>query len=421
MRTTGVIAEYNPFHKGHEYHLKQTREQTGADFVCVVMSGNFVQRGAPAIIDKYSRTRMALEGGADAVFELPTVYATASAELFSEASITFFEKTGAIDSMCFGSESASLSLLSRIARILNDEPEQYRTFLRENLKEGSSYPRASYAAITRFLLESDSLSQSTIEQAYELSSQLSFPNNILAIEYLKALQRKGSRIQPFCVERKGNGYHNRSLSDIELVSANAIRDTIEQAKNLQLIRRHVPETVFELISASNGITSPISEDDLSAFLEYCILTDPQLDQAADMTKDLALRIKNLTLDPKSFTQWAAELKTKNITRTHINRALLHAVLRITKDDMIRCRQMDLIPYARLLGFRKDSAPLLSQMKECSQIPIISKVADAKNILSADAMWLFEKDLQASELYRRLVYQKYHTKLVDDYRAGVVIV
>ncbi len=420
MTTTGVIAEYNPFHKGHEYHLRQTREQTGADFVCVIMSGDFVQRGTPAIIDKYSRTRMALEGGADAVFELPTVYATASAELFSEAAITFFEKIGVIDSMCFGSESASLSLLSRIARILNDEPEQYRTFLQENLKAGSSYPRAVYAAITRFLLESDSCSQSTIEQAYELSNQLSFPNNILAIEYLKALQQKGSRIQPFCIERIGNGYHDRSISDTELVSASAIRDTIENAHNLQLIRRHVPETVFDIISSVYGISCPISENDLSAFLEYCILTDPQLELTADMTKELALRIKNHSLTPRTFSQWASEMKTKNITHTHINRALLHTVLRISKEDMIRCRQIGLIPYARLLGFKKESAPLLAKIKECSQIPLITKVADAKSTLNDDAMWLFEKDLQASEIYRRMVYNKYKTTLADEYRAGVVI-
>lgn len=419
MKVTGIIAEYNPFHKGHQYHLEQAKKQTGADFCMVIMSGNFVQRGTPAILDKYIRTRMALEGGADLVFELPCAYATASAELFSEAAVTFFQHTGCVDALCFGSEQASLPLLSRIARILNDEPEGYRLFLQNRLKEGDSYPRAVYAALTRFLLENDTLSQSTIQQAYHLSNQLSCPNNILGIEYLKALMRLGSKIEPFCIERKGSGYHTLELTDNELGSSTAIRDIIESQSSLQLIRRHVPSYVFDCLNNLYHTTYPIVPDDLSLLLDYRLLTDPHLEDIADMTKELALRIKNRDPKPQTFSECALSLKTKNITLTHINRALLHTVLHITKEMMIDCRQTGLISYARLLGFRSQAAPVLSQMKKNGSVPIITKVADAKKILSPEAMQMFEKDIEAAELYRRLIYHRYRTTIPDEYRAGVI--
>ncbi|MBQ8639511.1 MAG: nucleotidyltransferase [Lachnospiraceae bacterium] len=419
MKITGIIAEYNPFHKGHQYHLEQTRKQTEADFCMVIMSGDFVQRGTPAILDKYTRTRMALEGGADLVFELPCAYATASAELFSEAAITFFQKTGCVDALCFGSEQASLPLLSRIARILNDEPEGYRVLLQQQLKEGLSYPRAVYGALTRFLLESDTLTESTIEQAYKIASQLSYPNNILGIEYLKALFRLGSTIEPFCIHRKGSSHHSAELTDHELGSSSAIRELIESGGNMQLIRRHVPEYSFEQLSSRYQVSYPIDEDDLSPLLNYRILMESSLEQTADMTKDLAMRIRNHSLEPASFSEWSMALKTKNITHTHVCRALLHTVLQITKEDMISYRQAGLIPYARLLGFRKEAEPVLSLMKKTSQIPIVTKVADAERHLSPEAMQLFRKDLQAAELYRSLVYQRYRTSLPDEYRAGMI--
>lgn len=418
MKVSGIIAEYNPFHKGHQYHLEQTRSQTGADFCVVVMSGSFVQRGAPAITDKYTRAQMALLGGADVVFELPYVYATASAELFSEAAVSFFDRLGCIDLLSFGSESASLPLLSLVARVLNDEPEAYRNYLQEQLREGQSYPRAVYGAFTRFLLESDTVSSSTIEQVCHLSDQLSMPNNILGIQYLRALLRLGSRIEPFCIQRKGSGYHASALTDHEFCSATALREAIEQGDTMHRLRRYLPEESFELLARRLLSSGFLTSDDLSPYLDYRLLTAGDLSVFADMTPDLALRIQNRLLTPGRFSEWADALKTKNITYTHVCRALLHTLIPVTKEEMIAFRPAG-VPYARLLGFRERALPLLHRIKETSQIPVLTKVADAEKKLSPEAYALFEKDLLASDLYRRILHHKTGALLPDEYRAGVI--
>lgn len=418
MTAAGIIAEYNPFHKGHQYHLEQTKQQTGADCCAVVMSGDFVQRGTPAILDKYTRTRMALEGGADLVFELPCVYATASAELFSEAAVSFFETAGIVDSLCFGAEHASLPQLSLIARILQEEPAQYREFLSQGLKEGQSYPRAVYGALTRFFLESTAATASTIQQAYLLSKLLSSPNNILGIEYLKALLRTGSSIRPCCIERKGSSYHSRALTD-ELCSATAIRSILEGDSQLTLLSRYVTPYVYECLTNAYQVSFPIVSDDLSPLLDYCILSKKNPEDFADMTKELAQRMASLSPEPHTFEERADALKTKNITRTHINRALLHYILGITKEETASYKNGRLIPYVRILGFRQTALPLLTKLKKNCAVPIITKVADAKKLLPAASFQMFETDIRAAHLYRSLVYHKFHTLLPDEYRAGVI--
>ena len=419
MVTAGIIAEYNPFHNGHKYHLEQTRQQTGADYIVAVMSGDFVQRGIPAIADKFTRARMALMSGVDVVFELPCIYATSSAELFSEAAVTFLQQTGVIDVLSFGAENASLSTLSRIARVLNDEPEGFREILQDNLREGMSYPRAVYGALTRFMLENTKSSESAIEQAYIISTQLSLPNNILGIEYLKALTRIGSNIRPFCLERKGSGYNTSMLRISEFGSSFAIREALYNGPGLAAVRRYVPDFVYQSLSDGKGKILPVFMDDLSSYLNYSLLSSDFYEKASDMTQEIANRIRNMDKTPRTVKAWAELLKTKNVTLAHVNRSLIHTVLQISKEDIIQARAEGLIPYVRILGFRESAAPLLTKLKQNCSVPILTKTADAGKLLSAQGQKLFSMEVKAHELYRQLIYQKFRGVIPDDYRAGVI--
>ena len=195
MKVTGIIAEYNPFHQGHAYHLARARELTGADRLLVVMGGNFMQRGEPAIVDKYARAEMALKNGADLVLELPAAAATGSAEYFAEGAVELLDASGVVDALCFGSELGKLAPLEKAAALLLEEPEEYRQLLREELKRGKNFPEAREIALSAFFPERELLSA---------------PNNILAIEYLKALKRRKSSIEAVTIPRLGNYHGNDS-------------------------------------------------------------------------------------------------------------------------------------------------------------------------------------------------------------------
>ena len=213
MKIVGLIAEYNPFHNGHRYHIEQAKKITGADHAVVVMSGDYVQRGIPACMPKRLRAEMALKCGASAVFELPVCYATGSAELFAEGAVSLLDRLGIVDTLVFGSECNDLESLSQIADLLVEEPELYRTVLRFHLKNGASYPMARQEAVSACL------------RGNHCSFLLNDPNNILGIEYLKALKRQKSRIIPYTIARRGAHYHDPDLHD-SYSSASAIRSLL---------------------------------------------------------------------------------------------------------------------------------------------------------------------------------------------------
>ena len=200
MKIVGLITEYNPFHNGHLYHIKKAKEITGADYAIVVMSGNYVQRGAPAIMPKHLRAEVALEAGADIIFELPVCYACSSAEYFAAGAVSLFEQLNCVDSLCFGSECGNYELLERLARIIADEPEEYRTVLTASLKKGKSFPRARQEALIEYLGDES------------LNIVLEQPNNILGIEYIKALYQKHSPIHTYTIKRMVSGYHDTHLT-----------------------------------------------------------------------------------------------------------------------------------------------------------------------------------------------------------------
>lgn len=450
MRTVGIIAEYNPFHKGHAYHIQKAKEATGADFAVVAISGNFVQRGGPAIIDKYTRTKMALLGGADVVLELPVPFATAAAPIFAKAGVELFNHLGCVDALCFGSESGDIDSLCFAARTLAEEPPIYKKLLQTFLKAGNSYPKSVQMAMQAYaqkkmleianentpsiLSKDDILSKN--KSVHSTSAELiASPNDTLAIEYLKALFQSSSTIVPFAVKREGNGYHETTLSS-EFASASAIRKNLEtypsDKKNtnaiLYSLAQFLPASSLSLMETAFGRTFPVTEDDFSLALGMILQAGKMTNgmpicQAADMTDELVDRMKHVYSSGALFTfsELAEQLKTKNITRARINRALLHCLLSISQDDLTSFQEYGCYSYARILGFQRNAAPLLKSMKKNADIPILTKLADAKNKLDKTGSKILSLELDSSFLYRQAVWCKFHELLPDEYRAGVIIV
>lgn len=404
---TGIIAEYNPFHKGHAYQIEQARLLTGCDFLVVVMSGDYVQRGAPAVFDKYTRTRMALACGADLVLELPVACSCASAEFFASGAVSLLDGLGCVDFLCFGSESGDLQSLMAPARILAKESPAFQEALRRGLSLGLSFPAARKEAFRACTSDPDILD---------------LPNNILGIEYLKALLQRESTIKPVTVKREGQGYHD-TLLDSGFASASGIRRFLKQEEDLlsavPALEESLPQPVMEILNDTLAQTLPVWEEDFSMLLRYELLRQSASDltRYADISPDLGRRLKNCADKFSSFSEFAALVKTKDVTYTRITRALFHILLNLTEEDTRKSVSM---PYARILGFRKDHSRILGLLKKNSRIPIIPKAADYKNYLTPDLQLLFEKDLFAANLYETIAAAKQKRAFLHDLKRSPVI-
>lgn len=401
MKTVGIIAEYNPFHTGHKYQLDQIRQMLHADYIVIAMSGDFVQRGTPALFPKHLRTRMALSCGADLVVELPVSVSTASAEGFAKGAVRLLFGLGVTDVLCFGSESTDTQLLMELARILLKEPEPYRQLLTESLKEGLSFPAARSNALTLYTHNP------------QLAALLSKPNTILGIEYCKAILSLKSSIQPYALKREGSGYHDTDLSDT-FPSASGIRTQLFK-EPLACFQDQIPSPAFSVFKKAIEEGLYLTESDLDPLYRYRLLleTPDSLQQYLDMSEDLARRICTCAWEYSTFSEFASKVKTKNITQTRIQRALLHALLQIrhTPSDF---------HYARILGFRKSSSSLLSQIKKRGSMPLLSKAADAALLLPPADNALFQETVFASNLYQTMLSQKTGQPFIHEYSQPVVI-
>ncbi len=411
MKTVGLITEYNPFHNGHAYHIEKAKMLTGADRVIVVMSGDFVQRGAPAVMPKHLRTESALLSGASLIIELPVCFATGSAEYFAQGSISLLNQLGCIDSICFGSECGDLHLLKEIAQILADEPIEYQTALKQALKEGASFPAARQEALNIY---SD-----------KYSEILASPNNILGIEYLKALAKIHSKMEPFTIKRIGAGYHDMDI-DGQFSSATAIRSDIYQladvnssSESLPLthIQTQVPSSCHELMKKNYQTRYPVKADDFSLLLKAKLLSETagSLSHYLDMSPELANRILRLRNDYLSFEQFCDLLKTKELTRSRISRSFIHVLLGITNDWLTAMKAP--APYARILGFRRDHADLLGILKRTSDIPLITSPARA--VLADTAYQMLELDIYASDLYESVITDLYGTPFHNELTKQII--
>lgn len=402
MKTAGIIAEYNPFHAGHRYQISYLKETLHADYIVAAMSGNYVQRGTPAILPKHTRTKMALEAGADLVLELPAAISTASAEAFAMGGVSLLDGIGVTDILCFGSEEGKLPVFTEISRILADEPTMFRKKMRAELKEGRSFPAARQNALLQYLRESDIIIPDT-----DLEHFLSCPNNILGLEYCKALIRTGSVIKPVTLKRKGAGYHEKEIGGISYPSASGIRNAVR--------RGNLPQDSHEALITSVSKGAFILEDDFDLLLHYCLLSETaeSLCRYADVSGDLARRIVNCRNQYSGFLSFAQRLKTKELTLTRIQRALLHIVLKIRETP-------EHTPYARILGFQRSASPLLRKIKEQSLIPLITRPADAQSKLTGEALALFEENTYASNIYEGILCHKTGRAFCHEYEKPVII-
>ncbi len=401
MKTIGIIAEFNPFHEGHKHLIEKCKENLGADRVVIVMSGDFVQRGAPAIVDKYARAKMALRSGADLVLELPIYYSTGSAEYFAQGAVSILNSLGCIDYLCFGSEHADLKKLDNIANILHTESTLYKEILEKELKQGKPYPAASASALMA------ALKNQSVDNNIDVYRQIfESPNSILAIEYLKALKKQKSKIKPYTIERIGQPYHSDDLGGVP--SASGVRARIftaseryTKANAHEILSGFMPEGAIHEIASYSG--SFLSSNSLSRLMHYKLTLekDKGYTDYLDVSGDISnLIVKNLD-GFDDFSGFCSKLKSKNLVYTRISRSLLHILLNITKENMNEYKKGSFTCYARVLGLKTDSSDVLALIHEKSSIPVIDRIKYADKLLDPLQKRLFDETLTASSIYNSI--------------------
>ena len=434
MKVTGIIAEYNPFHRGHKYQIDYCKKELHSDYVVVAMSGDYVQRGTPALLPKHVRAEMALRCGADLVLEMPVSVSTASAEAFAMGGVSMLDGLHIVDSLCFGSEYGEVSALMELAEILVEEPEEYRQLLKEFLSNGLSFPSARCQALTEYFKNPHNFTGDDFDGVLtpllnQIVQILNSPNNILGIEYCKALLRLKSNIKPVTLKRQGMGYHE-TLAETDgsdrfsctdgstFASASAIRELLKATLTPETISRiasQVPDEISLLLASSLQRNGFLTEDALDPLLSYCILKEnaDSFCSYLDVSRDLAERIMNRSNELNGFLQAASFLKTKELTQSRIQRALLHIILGIREVPAT-------VPYARVLGFRRESSTLLKEIKDSSSIPLITKLADANSLLDESGRSLLYETVFSSNLYEKLLCRKNGRNFVHEYQKQLVI-
>lgn len=420
MSVVGVITEYNPFHKGHEYHIKKAKELTGSETCVVIMSGNYVQRGTPSFMDKHTRTRISLKHGADVVFELPLPFSCLSAEYFATAAVTLLDKLGVINYICFGSECQDMNTLELIATTLidakNDLTHPLNTLIKENVKAGMSYASARSAGLSAYFSE-------------DFSSILDMPNNILAIEYLKTLKILNSHIKPVAIARTNASYHDTDSND-KLYSASSVRAAITNVS-----ANSIYDELFEFdIEYKNTLckTAPITENDFSSITSEKLLSacldnssNNSLNEYMGIDNDLANRMsdKNILYTHTCYTDLIERLKTKNIAYTSISRALLAITLGIQKADVSSYMNNGIASYIRLLGFKKEASAILNEIKKNGELTIIGQLSEINDKLTLSALdkKLLKHSLYCDELYNMIIRLKYNTSFPNEYTRKITII
>lgn len=363
MKACGLIVEYNPFHNGHYYHLEQAKAKTNADCMVAVMSGSFLQRGEPAIIDKFHRAKAALMTGIDIVVELPYVYAVQSSDLFAKGSVLTLQALG-VDSICFGSESGNIDTFIKGYDDYKDNQVTYQRELKHGLHAGMSFPEASKRAY-----ESIGLTQGGID--------LSKPNNILGFSYVKTILEHKLPIQPLTIKRKNSGYHDTEITS-SIASATSIRKQLfnQQTPLSELKHTMPPSTINELENYLGMATTLHNWEPYFPFLQYRVLT-MSLEELAlihGMEEGLEHRIKQTAKHVTSFYDWIAAIKTKRYTWTRIQRIFVHLLTNTTKSEIDELTAPNSISYIRLIGMTKKGQAYLNQQKKQMNMPIYPKLS-----------------------------------------------
>lgn len=384
----GIIAEYNPFHNGHLYQIQEAKKQTGAEYVVVVMSGNFTQRGNTSLINKWAKTQAALENGVDLVIELPTIYSVSSAENFAEGAVKILDSLKVVDTICFGTETDDLATLNNIVNVLYNEPKEYMVILNHELSKGISYPKARENALMMYL-----------NDIKRYVNVMNGSNNILAIEYLKALRKIKSNIKPYAIQRKNVYYNDEQIVD-EFASSTAIRKLVSREQYDDL-RKVMPQSSYMLLKEElkRGRTVlDISKFEKEIIYNLRKMTLKEIEDLPDVSEGLENAIKNAAESCNNLTDLINIIKSKRYTQTRIQRILLYALLGITKKEMLNSKKV--VPYARLLGISEKGKELLSYI--CNTNDKMNIITSPKKFLELNSnkvlKEMLQRDIFATNVY-----------------------
>ena len=387
-KVLGIIAEYNPFHNGHLYHLEESKKITGSKYVVAVISGNFTQRGDASIVDKWTKTKMALDNGCDLVIELPLIYSISSAENFAAGGVKILNSLKVVDYISFGAETSDVNILDKIANILYEEPKEYKSLLASQLNKGISFPKARQNALMMYL-----------NDIRDYAEALSAPNNILGIEYIKSLKKLKSKIVPVPIERYETGYNDLSYTS-DIASASAIRNIIKNG-GFQPLKSLIPKTSFQLLT--NQIKLGQNINDLSVFEKQIIynlrvMSINEIANLPDVSEGLEYALKKAASVSNTLDDLIENIKSKRYTLTRIRRILLYSLLKLTKKDMEISKKVN--PYIRVLGFNSKGKYLLSEA--IKQNPRLEFITSVKKFLDSsfnkNLINMLEKDILATNIY-----------------------
>ena len=364
----GVIAEYNPFHNGHLYHLLKSKDEAKADYTVAVIGGNFTQRGEVSLVDKWTKAEMAIANGVDLVIELPTIYSTSSAENFADGAIKILNSLKIVDTLSFGTETEDLNKLNIIANVLHSEPKEFKVILENELKKGISFPKAREEALVKYLNDKSYL------------SLLSSPNNILGIEYLKALKKYKSKIKPISIKRKDAGHLTMEYTG-EVTSATAIRNLVKN-NNFKKIKNFLTPPSYTILM--DEIKNGHFVKDISLFENIIIynlrnMSTEEIANLPDVNEGLENLIKNAANSCNSLAELISMVKSKRYTETRIRRILLYSLLKITKKNMLASKKCT--PYIRVLGFNDKGKKLISQISKAN--PKLSIITSVKKFMNSN--------------------------------------
>ena len=390
-KVVGIIAEYNPFHNGHLYHLLQAKDLAQADYVVAVISGNFTQRGDTSIVDKWTKAYMAICGGCDLVLELPTVYSISSAENFASGAVKILDSLKIVDSIAFGAEASDLATLNNIANVLFQEPRGYTNILTHELQKGISFPSARENAILMYL-----------NDIKRYANILNSPNNILAIEYLKALKTQKSNMNPIMVKRSKVYYNDDRIVD-DFASATAIRKLIKR-REYEDLRKVVPRSTYKILSRQirdGNIVLGLENFEKEIIYTLRKMSIREIANLPDVSEGLENLIKNSADNCNDMSKLIANIKSKRYTQTRIQRILLYALLEIDKKMMEDSKKVT--PYVRVLGFTNKGKELISEINKRN--PKINMITSVKKFIEKNnkpsnrtIMQMLQKDIFATDVY-----------------------
>lgn len=361
MNLTGIITEYNPFHQGHAHHLSNAIKDTASDGVICIMSGNFMQRGTPALLDKWSRAEIAVLNGVDLVIELPLIYSISSAENFAYGACKILNDSSVVNNLYFGSESGDINSLTKVAKTLIDEPEEFKTFLKSYLDTGLPFHSARSLALNDYLSDT------------EISEVLSKSNNILGIEYIKSLLKLNSNIVPYTLKRAGANYNDTEISS-SFSSATAIRKTLLQEKNIEALKDTIPQATYDyLFKLQNDNYNFTFENDIFKYLRYKLLIEGEnINNILDVSEGIDNKILKEIIDSKNINELILKVKSKRYTYTRISRILLSFFIGLENYD-INCIGKNYENYIRPLAFNSKGREILKEIKKKKSIDIVTKV------------------------------------------------